>query len=305
MKFLSTGVGPADLRSFRMDPDPPAGSGGGGGTPPPTGGGTPPAPEVKPQTPSTPTGGGLVDASEVARLRNLERDTQLMMRTDTDPVRREQAARNVLKESGYTPEQIEAWIDQRRAPSSPRGSEPEETDPNEDIRQGLSQVHQEATEVRVQQIKYMMDQARSASMGESSEVGKLLKDLGTMHGERAGERIPKVTEYLKNRIMKETIEELSLKKGRGKLDFSWIGPTMEQVAKRVTEEYRAALPDLAMIGRSGETDSGEEEFLKSTPVPAPTYKKGQSFGEGHQKVKSYVADSLSRLAATGGEGTRA
>lgn len=300
MKTLSlpSGPGPADLRSFRMDPDPPNNSGG-GGTPEPK-------KEPTPTSTPTPTGGGMLSESEVTRLRTLERDTQLLMRTDTDPTRREAAARNVLKESGYTPEQIERWIDERRTPSSPRSQDSQdEVDPNEELRAGLSQVHQEATEVRVQQIKTMMDGAQVRHMGADSEVGQLLKDLGTLHGTQAGERIPKVTKYLKDRIMKETIEELSIQKGRGRLDFGWISPTMEKVAKRVTEEYRAALPDLSMIGRSGETDLGEEEFLKSTPVPAPTYQKGQSFGEGHQKVLGFMTDSLSRLAASGGDGTRA
>lgn len=245
-------------------------------------------------------GGGMMAAGEVQRLQAIAEASSLLLRTDTAPQKREQAIRFLMEQNGYTAEQIEGYM-QQAAPQAPAGQEQQ---PNELV-QAVQETQEATRQLRVSHMRQSMDQALEREFDSKAEVGVLLGQLKSYQGEKHDRE--KLLPILREKIRREALDRLKLRRAKvGSFQEGWIPEEVSAAAKAVAEEYRTVIGDVSLIGASPETVSGEDEFLKSTPVKAPEFKAGMNHGEAQALAHSFTADALSRLTYAGGEGgTRA
>lgn len=251
----------------------------------------------------TPTGGGMIDAKEVARLQAVNEASTVLLRTDTKPEVREEAMRFLMSQNNYTSEQIEEYMARAKGTPASDPANPEQLTPEQ---AALVDTQTQVKQVRVTQLRGMMDSALNSQFDSTTPVGVLLGELKKYQGEKFDEK--KLRPVLTEKIRRETLDRLKIRRAQGRGDFQdgWIAEEAKAAAEAVAQEYRTVIGDVSLIGQSPETVSGEDEFLKSAPVAAPAYKAGTPTGDTQTQAHSYTVDALSRLALAGGKGgTRA
>lgn len=123
------------------------------------------------------------------------------------------------------------------------------------------------------------------------------KEFATILG-RVKEKDPNSTlaDEFRTEVEEETLRRVNYKKSMtGQFDEGWFSEEAPKAADSVLKKWksRAVIGD---IGRSPETVTGADEFLKRSPIPTPTFKENVSRGDVEASVKAFNEDQLTRMA---------
>jgi hypothetical protein len=239
---------------------------------------------------------------KVARADELEKvwqDVESTLKADVDPSVREQSTRRILQRAGYSADQIEGYVKQTFGEEE---EAPKKDDDNAELRRRLEAAERNAHESRTHQLRETLDRGIDSALDQDQDWSKL---LGKLKDSRGDDGLKKARETITQDIQERTLAALRDRKAvTGKFEEAWIQEESVKAAKAVFTKYRTVIGDINLIGRSPETDSGEDEFLSSAPVPRPTFQKGMKVGDAQNAVRSFALDSLSRAAADLGSGDR-
>lgn len=262
---------------------------------------------------------------EVEGLREYKKHARTLMQGDGEwTEERELATRAVMSDAGYSPEMIEAWVEQvQQGGEEPEGEdmttvtgsqptpEGEETGGGEDPRDQqirelqarLEQIEQRTTQNRTDDLKLRLDQAVSGALDESEAVRTLLTAAERLNGpDEDGRRKSQIAAQLRE----QTLERLRQRKARGgHFSPEWFQEEALKAADVVADAYRSVIGDPAKLGRAPETVTGEDMFRSLKPVEEPKPDRNADQATRRQMALDYTEGTLMEIAAKasqGGEG---
>ena len=248
-------------------------------------------------------------SSEVESLRAFKESTNQLMSDNLGWDQKMQAARVVLSESGYTPEQIETYIQDYQGVMEEEDNTFEETEEDEPVMQyepeeiqddprideARSMARQSSAELkayRLQMLQREMDRGIKNAIDTNGDISVL---LGRLPENQEGQDNAKAR--LQQQVHDQTLRYLQERKAReGTFSEAWVDEAAERATNEVVGTYRTVIGDLDSIGRSPETVSGEPTLSSTPPVPEPEYKEGMNRGVVDKSVNDWTTDALSRLA---------
>lgn len=246
-------------------------------------------------------------SSEIESLRAFKESTNQLMSDNLGWDQKMQAARVVLSESGYTPEQIETYIQDYQGVMEEEDNTFEEIEEDEPVMQEVEYeddprineaqhvARQSAAEFkafRLQMLQREMDRGIKNAIDTNSDISVL---LGRLPDNQEGKDNAKAR--LQQQVHDQTLKYLQERKAReGTFSEAWVDEAAERATNEVVGTYRTVIGDLDSIGRSPETVSGEPTLSSTPPVPEPEYKEGMNRGVVDKSVNDWTTDALSRLA---------
>lgn len=273
-----------NTRHMQLDPE--------GATPPakvetpPAGGGTPEIPAAIKQEIET-------LRAQAAKAKELETRVSKVFGQATLE-ERVQATREILKQtSQMSDDQINEYLTQAFGDGSTGEPTPEPEEPA--VVQDVKQLRQEMIQTRRNFLARELEDGVDTQLSGNKDVVAFVKKVEQLRGpEGTKEAVSK----LKSNIRKRTIENLENRRAqnRGHFDERWVREEAARAAKDVVMDHLSVIGDLDRIGRSPETGTGSEMYLKSKPVEAPTFAGSKSRGQMETEVSAYTRDALTRLA---------
>jgi len=262
---------------------------------------------------------------EVEGLREFKTHTNALMSNNLDSDDRLKAARVVLSESGYTPEQIENYVaeyeqamngeeddydyDEEEDTESYEEESPEimsQNDPRiDEARRMAEESSNQLKQYRMEMLQKEMQRGINSAIDNNRDLGVI---LGRLNDDDNQEAFNNAKGRLEQQIHDQTLKMLQERRSReGNFSESWVEETAKQAADEVVGTYRTVIGDIDSIGRAPETVSGETQLSSTPPVPEPTYKEGMNRGDVDSAVTNWTTDALSRLAeeSSAGEETKA
>lgn len=236
---------------------------------------------------------------------NLMRNQSEEMTTD-----READLRYVMTYEGYTPEQIEEYVGNMKAPGQgmtpeQQPQQPEQSqaeDPRVDhLNQRLQQVEEREKQLRLEALQTKLTNAVDSVTGQDS-LSSISNAFKRVHGDEGhADRMKVISED----VQRETLSQLrKVRSAGGDIDDGTIRTASETAAKSVADRYRTVIGDPDKLGRAPETASGQTQFYQKKPVELPKFEPGKdSTGTVYDKARKFAEDSLLDIAAdvsTGG-----
>ena len=245
---------------------------------------------------------------EVGQLNDFKSSTMQLMSNEVSDEGRMRAARVVLSESGYSPQQIEEYMSQysdavnggseelEESPEEPAFTEGE-TSMNyqdEEARRRADATSEELRQYRLSMLQREMRQGVNKALDTNKDVDVL---LGRLKSGDNSEAFDKARSSFEEQVHEQTVKMLQDRKSReGTFSEAWVGPTAQEATEKVLSTYRTVIGDIDSIGRAPETVSGESTFASKPPVPEPEFKAGMTRGDVDTSVQNWNTDVLSRLA---------
>ena len=252
--------------------------------------------------------------NEVNSLRSFKESTNMLMSDNLGIDQKMQAARVILSESGYSPQQIEAYVTdyQQVMNQEEQGSDEvsfddeEYTDDNDEemdneymddprideARQMAEASSNELKSYRLQMLQKEMHRGVGNAVDKNKEILLLLNRLPEEEGGKNNAR-----SRIQQQVHDQTLKYLQERRAaEGSFNEAWVDEAAERAANEVVGTYRTVIGDLDSIGRSPETVSGEPTLSSTPPVPTPEYKEGMNRGVVDKSVNDWTTDTLSRLA---------
>lgn len=280
-----------------------ANAGGGGGE-------TPPAKPADP-SPNIPPTGGSDTAAELARLRRLADAQRVLMDSTADPLRQDAARSEILRQNGYTEDQIAQMRAQARAeaeaaaapapaPKKRKAAEPEEDDESEEesnpiadeiaaLKAELDGLRSNQRETDVDRLKRDIHESSASNVTSNEFIQKLMTRKTPAQKAAALEKIGA-------QIRARTISHLRTMQGQSgsaKVNNAWVAPAVKRATDEISAELQAVLDGLD-LGHAPETEPEVTTILSKPKVQAPKYKPGM---DAEATASDYTANSLERLAA--------
>lgn len=288
-----------------------------------------PAPEASTPEPETPAsvdvnarvevGGKEVPIADlmsaygkVSELENYKRAASAVMKGDQVPdTDRENAMRYLMQSEGYTPSQIEEYIQESKQVYTQTVEAEkminEEPTPNQPVvdeaaRGQLDALQKQNSQMMVDMLKTNLSTSMEKTMSQNQSIQTLINKSRQLNGEEdLGNRVNSI----RDEVQRMALENMRQRRSRGeKFDKAWFDEETNKAADTVYQRIRSVIGDPDKIQRAPETASDVESFMKKPAVPAPNFEIGDRVGDVHSKAHDFTVDQLSRLAgdlAQGGE----
>lgn len=244
----------------------------------------------------------------------------LMQGPSYDPQSYESAVRYVMSDQGWSPAQIDEYVEMQRNPTPsgesdmpPQDHEPAQpaADPALDDEYDGRFDEQEEQNLRIQErldrvevdgLRTALNESLDRVLDSDPHIGKMLtkaKELGGADSD------PKRRELLRKEIADATLQRMRSRRSReGHLDRNWFREESQKAAESVAERYRTVIGDPDLLMRVPETAAGQDSLRKPEPVVIPKHEIGRSPSDGMAIAKKYTKDSLLELAAEVATGTK-
>jgi len=244
-----------------------------------------------------------------------------VMRGEGDDM--EGSLRTVMGQGGYTTEAIEDYIKTLREGETTvddvkqNGSKGGIKESEDDLEKRLKSIEDSneramaaSTDTEVRRLNTLLTSSVKESLDTSPKLSTLVeraKVANTKDDKLDEKAFAAASTILSQELERETRQgllERRRKDTQGWTD-SWIEEETAKAAERVSGKYRSVIGDPSRLGRTAETGAGVDEFLRSTPKPAPEFKEGMGVGSVEEAVHSFAEDHLLRGALESAEGSRA
>ena len=204
---------------------------------------------------------------EVEGLREFKTHTNALMSNNLDSDDRLKAARVVLSESGYTPEQIENYVaeyeqamngeeddydyDEEDDTESYEEESPEimSDDPRiDEARQMAEESSNQLKQYRMEMLQKEMQRGINSAIDSNRDLGVI---LGRLNDDDNQEAFNNAKGRLEQQIHDQTLKMLQERRSReGNFSESWVEETAKQAADEVVGTYRTVIGDIDSIGRA-------------------------------------------------------
>lgn len=227
----------------------------------------------------------------------------------------ETSVSSLMAHAGYTNEEIESYLQTLRGGSDDPETERDERkkmppkvedDDREQLRREIAELRAQVTRQGSDQLRERFDKTVSTVMGNP----KLAELMKRFDGDDQGAN--SVRGLLTDAVRDTMLKELRARRDREARQF---GRTLEvtdsllqEVATKATESvygtYRSVIASPQGLGRSAETDAGEDPLaalVADKPVPPPQFQAGDDVSSVSEKVRSHMLDSFARAVTDTGE----
>ena len=255
---------------------------------------------------------------EVEQLKEYnEQARKLMSPTGTNDATREQAIRYLMTQEGYTPDDINQYINW----TNEMGQEPEqqyeqpqyeEPQPQEGLTEEQlqqqyyqEQMMREQDQARMREIearqsrigtemmKKEMSNAIDSTMASNDQISKL---LGI--NEESGDR----KDVIRQEVEAAMMASLRQRRASGEnFNNSWFTEEAGKAAKTVYDKFSSVIGDPDKIQRAPET-AAQDSLFNKPPVDPPKYERGDDMGKINNKTRDWTLDTLLRGAQEGAAG---
>lgn len=246
----------------------------------------------------------------------------LISPSGSDTETRETAVRYLMNQEGYSPEDINEYINwsnqvQEETPMEqpPMPAEiPEDIKDNPEAQQEydrqqkeqaaywqreqdterIAQVEERQQRLGTEMMKKEMEIALSKTMDSNEEIKKLMGiDSG---GENR-------QEVLRSEVELAMMSGLRSRRAAGEnFNQEWFAEEAGKAAQTVYDKFRSVIGDPDKIQRSPETATDSDSLFNQPPVEPPKYERGDSMGDINVKTREWTLDTLLRgMNDSGGE----
>lgn len=255
---------------------------------------------------------------DYAKLVSFRDATAKVMRPDVDPSVKEGAARQLLTDMGYRPDEVDTYVrdwmgsqqETNMEPQSDNGGDDDNDRSAEQVANAILQAQQEAARtsaelnrIRAEQLNARMNTQILLGLDSHKDGRTMLGKLEEINGK---ESVANARAAIERDIRQQTLELLKNRRDQaGTFEEAWIAEESARATDQVLAKYRSVIGDPNRLGRAPETDSSASAFVNRKPVSAPTWKPGMNTGDIESALNAYNTDALSRLAAgldTGSDG---
>jgi hypothetical protein len=227
---------------------------------------------------------------------------------------REQAIRFLMTQEGYSPEDINEYVNW----SSEMGQEPtqeyyeepqydgtitdeevqqqyyQEQMMREQEQQRMSEIEDRQSRIGTEMMKKEMSSAIDTIMGSSKDISKL---MGVSEGEENNRG-----DILRHEVETAMMDSLRRRRASGEtFNNNWFTEEAGNAAKSVYDKFRSVIGDPDKIQRSPETAT-EDSLFNKPPVDPPKYERGDDMGDINIKARDWTLDTLLRGAQEGAAG---
>ena len=264
---------------------------------------------------------------EASRLREYNDHAKtLISPAGSDNETRETAVRYLMTQEGYSPADIEEYIQFTNNPPAvepepqPQMQEPQIPEP-----QGMNEMdeidrQQQLYEARQEQLMREQEQQRMANIEDRQQrlgAEMMKKELNSALDKtmNSHESIAKLMglesggdyrkEVLRHEVEASMLDSLRRRRTAGEnFNPSWFAEEAGKAAKSVYDKFSSVIGDPDKIQRAPETATENDSLFNKPPVDPPKYEKGDDMGAINTKARDWTLDTLLRSAndgATGGE----
>ena len=231
---------------------------------------------------------------------------------------RETSVRYLMSQEGYTPEEINEYVNWSQNVGTDEPSEqpvyeqPTPTYQEEETQNDYYQQYQQETAMREQENNRMHEiEERQHRLGADMMKKELSTAIdSTFTSNEAIQKLMSIESGGDNRqqIIKSEIENATLdglrrrRAGGESYNPNWFAEEASKAAQLVYDKFRSVIGDPDKIQRSPETATDSDSLFNKPPVEPPKYEKGDNMGDINVKAREYTLDHLLRGAQdTGGE----
>jgi len=264
----------------------------------------------------------LTSRDEVTKLKEYNEHAKTLISSgqhnDQD---REASVRYLMSQEGYTPEEINEYVnwsqnvetDEPAEPvyeeptPAPQQEVPYEEDHYQQYQQEIAmreQEQQRMSEIEDRQHRLgadMMKKELSTAIESTFSTNEHIQKL--MGLESGGENRQQI---LKNEIENATLDGLRKRRAGGEsYNPSWFVEEASKAAQLVYDKFRSVIGDPDKIQRSPETATDSDSLFNKPPVEPPKYEKGDDMGDINVKAREYTLDHLLRGAQDDGGESKA
>lgn len=262
-------------------------------------------------------------AAERDALRTDWTHAERLLKPTDNPQETADSVRHVMKKAGYTPAQIEAYVDamtgkkpaedgrgtQRPGGRKPAAESDGEGDPDAPsetavLTQRLDTTEKQLAELERRRLESLLGTSVTTHLDTNKDLGTLIEafvraDPETLEDPaKQAERRRAVRSTFSEEINRQIRDGLRQRHAqtRGGWDDGWVVEEAMKAAKAVYGKYRGLVGDPSRLGRAPETDYDGDRFVNLKPVPPPQVKKGATIDSVSTDVRSWALDRLSREA---------
>lgn len=254
--------------------------------------------------------------SKVADLEKKWGHAQRLLRTDTDPKAAQESLRVVMAETGYTPEQIEAYLAEQagepeQAPAKGQGQgkgrgAPAEPDPEVvQLRETVATQGATVSALRKNQLESMVQVSIKTAVDTNKELATLIETLAGFSDEEGGQAgVDEARSTIAAEVHRDTLDRLrerrareSQANGRDTWNDAWIADEAVKAAKAAHTKFKRFVPDPSKLGRAPDAEAWVDEIKDAAPVKAPTFTKGSAKSDVRKGMKDWAVDHLLRGVA--------
>ena len=255
---------------------------------------------------------------EVAQLKEYnEQARKLMSPTGTNDATREQAIRYLMTQEGYTPDDINQYINW----TNEMGQEPEqqyeqpqyeEPQPQEGLteeqlqqqyyqeqmmreqdQERMREIEARQSRIGTEMMKKEMSNAIDSTMSSNDQISKLLG----INEESGGRK-----DVIRQEVEAAMMASLRQRRASGEnFNNSWFTEEAGKAAKTVYDKFSSVIGDPDRIQRAPET-AAQDSLFNKPPVDPPKYEKGDDMGKINNKTRDWTLDTLLRGAQEGAAG---
>lgn len=257
------------------------------------------------------------------RVKEAEQDwghVRNLLRPGGDPSQVEDSIRKVMLKEGYSPEEVEEYIEEQRQDDG-GGYDDDEYDANDgdeelddaeqfivNTREEISQLKAHSQQIERNRLEGLLNENVIMSLDRRSELGKLVEALAPSLAEEGGEtdKVQELRRTLLGDVKRETLERLRIRRIRegGRWNDSWIQEEAANAAKSVHGKYRLIVPNPSKLGRSSDFSAEQDYVTNTQPVKAPEYKRGMNPADVSREARGWAVDQLLRASAEAERGSK-
>lgn len=232
----------------------------------------------------------------------------------------EQAARFVLQDAGYEPEQIDAWIQFQRQqseqdPSYFEGAEEPGVSYEDQFQMSDNNASEDPRDREIAALKAQLQEVQARVEGtdvrtleerltskvdEATRNEKLTSLLQTLDGLGGDPESRK--KFARDEIRRITLERIKRRKaGGGQFDPRWFDEETQKAAEDVAEKFRTVIGDPNLLRKAPETDAGQDILMPKGPVKEPNLPPTADISDRISEAQRYTTEKLLEQLRVGGD----
>lgn len=207
---------------------------------------------------------------------------------------REAGARDLLKDLGYRPDQIEQWVSQNIRPSVPatRGTREEE---GEEAPSELDVLRRDIKVTRDAQLKEHYGRAYKGALDSDKRLTKIKSAAEKLLPKDKFETFTKKVEDALQRDSRSRLLERMSRSGE-KMTEDMISQEMDRATEYVSELMGAAIADASALGRAADTATVINPYKGANKPKVPEFKEGSNPGSLEDQATKWLTSELLDMA---------
>lgn len=207
---------------------------------------------------------------------------------------REAGARDLLKDLGYRPDQIEQWVSQNIRPSVPatRGARDEEA---EETPSELDILRRDIKVTRDAQLKEHYGRVYKGALDSDKRLTKIKSAAEKLLPKDKFETFSKKVEDALQRDSRSRLLERMSRSGE-KMTEDMISQEMDRATEYVSELMGAAIADASALGRAADTATVINPYKGANKPKVPEFKEGSNPGSLEDQATKWLTSELLDMA---------